>query len=64
MEAITYDPERDYGGYGIRTIRDEKAYIAGGTRGVRLKLAGGGTVVVGSKKPEELVGILRQALPK
>lgn len=57
-EMIRYDPERDYGGYGIRTGRFGKAYIATGQRGVRMKLANGATVVVGSQRPGELAGIL------
>jgi hypothetical protein len=60
-EVITYDPERDYGGYGIRTGRFGKAYVASGQRGVRLKLASGATLVVGSQRPEELGGILRSS---
>ena len=58
VAVITYDPARDYGGYGIRTGRFGKAYIASGTRGVRLKLANGATVIVGSDRPDELAGIL------
>jgi hypothetical protein len=58
-EIITYDPERDYGGYGIRTGRFGKAYIAGGQRGVRLKLSDGATIAVGSQRPEDLAGILQ-----
>ncbi|HXP87982.1 MAG TPA: hypothetical protein VN841_24850 [Bryobacteraceae bacterium] len=57
-EVIQYDPERDYGGYGIRSYRHGKAYIAEGNRGVRLKLANGAAVVVGSQRPEEVAGIL------
>ena len=60
-EMISYDPIRDYGGYGIRTGRFGKAYIADGTRGVRLKLANGATVMVGSDRPDELVNILSSA---
>jgi hypothetical protein len=63
VETITFDPERDYGGYGIRSSRQGTAYIAGGNRGVRLKLANGVTLVMGSQRPEELVGIL-SASPK
>jgi len=58
VETISYDPIRDYGGYGIRTGRFGKAYIASGTRGVRMKLATGANLVVGSQRPEELAGIL------
>jgi len=57
-EKISYDPGRDYGGYGIRTGRFGKAYIAAGTQGVRIKLANGATVVVGSQRPEELAAFL------
>jgi hypothetical protein len=57
-EVIQYDAIRDYGGYGIQTGRFGKAYIAAGTQGVRLKLASGATVVVGSQRSEELAGFL------
>ena len=59
VEKISYDPERDYGGYGIRSTGQGKVYIAGGTRGVRLKLANGGTVILGSQRPDELADALR-----
>jgi hypothetical protein len=58
-EAITFDPERDYGGYGIRSNGEGKAYIANGQQGVRLKLVNGATVVVGSQRSNELVSSLR-----
>ena len=58
VETVTFDPERDYGGYGIRSSRQGKAYLAGGNRGVRLKLVNGATLVVGSQRSEELAGIL------
>jgi hypothetical protein len=54
-KVVTYDAARDYGGYGIRTTRRGKAYIAGGDRGVRLELLKGGTVLIGSARPEELL---------
>jgi hypothetical protein len=63
-ETITYDPERDFGGYGIRTGRFGKAYVASGRRGVRLKLANGATVVVGSQTPEKLAGVLSDSVPR
>lgn len=58
-KTVRYDPERDYGGYGIRTTRNGTAYIAGGNRGVRLDLAKGGTVLIGSDRPEELVSAIK-----
>jgi len=58
-ETITFDPERDYGGYGIRSNREGKSYIASGHQGVRLKLTNGAEVLVGSQRSDELAGILR-----
>ena len=57
-ETIKYDPARDFGGYGIRSIPNGKAYIAGSNRGVRLTLSNGATMVVGTERPDELAGIL------
>jgi hypothetical protein len=58
VEIIDHDPARDYGGYGIRSTHEGKAYVAGGGGGVRLKLAGE-KVVVGSQRPAELAAALR-----
>ena len=57
-KIVTYDAAHDFGGYGIRTTRRAKAYIAGGGRGVRLELAQGGVVVIGSERPEELISAI------
>jgi hypothetical protein len=59
VETITHDIARDYGGYGFRSIRGGKAYVAGGGRGVRVTLTEGEKLVVGSERPEELVSVLR-----
>ena len=61
VETIHYDPVRDYGGYGIRTHGSVKAYVASGEQGVRLKLASGASVVLGSQTPDELAAILSAA---
>ena len=58
VETVTFDPQRDYGGYGVRSSRQGTAYIASGDRGVRLRLAKGATLVIGSQRAEELAGIL------
>jgi hypothetical protein len=58
VETITYDPAHDYGGYGIRSTRDGKAYIAGGSRGVRMTLATGEKLVVGSARADKLAAVL------
>jgi len=59
-KVVTYDAARDYGGYGIRTTRRGKAYIAGGNRGVRLELVKGAAVLIGSARPEELLKAIKR----
>jgi hypothetical protein len=57
-KTVTYDPVRDYGGFGIRTTSRGKAYIAGGDRGVCLELVKGGAVLIGSARAEELASVI------
>jgi hypothetical protein len=64
VEIITFDVIRDYGGYGIRSTRQGKAYVAAGSRGVRLTLAGGEKVVMGSERPQELAAALQPTRKK
>jgi hypothetical protein len=59
VESITHDPARDYGGYGIRSTRAGKAYVAGGSLGVRITLASGEKLVLGTQRPDELASVLR-----
>jgi len=61
VETVTFDAERDYGGYGIRSIRNGKAYIAAGSSGVRVQLRAGDIMVVGSSRPDELAKAIRTA---
>jgi len=60
VEAIAFDPVRDYGGYGIRSLRDGQAYVAGGGQGVRVRLSAGSSLVVGSQRAAELAAVLRK----
>ncbi len=63
VEVVTYHPIAEYGFWGIRTNRDgEKAFIARGTRGVRLELIDGTRVLIGSQRPEALAAVLDGAL--
>lgn len=61
VEIIDHDPVSDFGGYGIRTARSGTAYLAGGSGGVKLTLAGAEKLVIGSKRAAELAGLLRPA---
>lgn len=58
-KTVTYDPVRDWGGFGIRTTRQGQAYIAGGNQGVRLELMKGGVILIGSERSEELERAIR-----
>jgi hypothetical protein len=59
VESITHDIARDYGGYGFRSTREGKAYVANGGHGVRVTLNGGEKLVVGSQRADELARVLR-----
>ncbi|MBX3097838.1 MAG: hypothetical protein KF812_13375 [Fimbriimonadaceae bacterium] len=52
-EVITYNPIRDYGGWGIRGI-PVQALNARGNRGVKLLMTSGRHLMVGSQIPEDL----------
>lgn len=59
VEVAAFDPERDFGGYGIRPIRGGTAYLSSGGQGVRVRLKKGSMVVISSQRPERLAAILR-----
>ncbi len=59
VEVVTFDPVRDYGGYGIRTTRQATAYIAGGHQGVRLELSKSAPIVIGSERSQDLADAIR-----
>jgi hypothetical protein len=64
VEVVRYRPFADFGGWGIRIGRDgERALNARGDRGVRLFLADGTRLLIGSQRPEELARVIAQALP-
>ena len=54
VEAVTYRPIRDYGGWGIRMGANGWAYNISGNRGVRLRFADGRDFLIGSQRAEEL----------
>jgi hypothetical protein len=63
VEVVTYRPIADYGFWGIRSGQDgERALIARGNRGVRLELADGSKLLIGSQKPELLAAALDRSL--
>jgi hypothetical protein len=63
IEVVTYRPIAEFGCWGISSGRDgERALIARGNRGVRLVLADGTKLLIGSQRPEALARALEQAL--
>ena len=62
IEVVQYRPIVDYGGWGIRAGRDgERVLNARGNRGVRLELADGTRLLIGSQRPEELAETIERA---
>lgn len=60
VQARTYRPLREYGGWGIRWAgKGRMAYNVSGNKGVEVELADGRTVMVGSQRAEELAEALR-----
>jgi hypothetical protein len=63
VEVVNYRPIADYGFWGVRAGRDgERAFIARGTRGVRIELIDGSKLLIGSQRPEVLASVLDGAL--
>ena len=60
FEAVTYRPLVEYGGWGVRHGRGGRAYNVSGNRGVQLELVDGRRILLGSKRPEELVAAMRE----
>ena len=54
VEARTYKPLREYGGWGIRGSSQRRAYNVSGNHGVELTLYDGRKIMIGSQKAEEL----------
>lgn len=59
VQTIGHDIARDYGGYGFRSTREGKAYVASGSQGVQVTLTNGERFVVGSQRPGDLARTLR-----
>lgn len=60
-EATTYSPLGEFGGWGIRWRPGAIAYNVGGDEGVRFARTSGRNVLVGSRRPEEMVRALDAA---
>jgi hypothetical protein len=61
VTAVTFDPVRDWGGFGFRRTKKGTAYLAYGGEGVELKMTSGGTVLIGSRRATELAGAIERS---
>lgn len=60
-ERVTYNPIRDYGGWGIRWGFRGKAYNMSGNEGVQLLFYNRKPLLIGSQHAEKLFEAIRQA---
>ncbi len=59
VEARTYSPIKEYGGWGIRGWGQKKAYNVMGNKGVELKLNNSQQIMIGSQKAQALALALK-----
>lgn len=62
VEACTYQPLRDFGGWGIRRGNQGWAYTVSGKEGVALTLTDGKWLLIGSRRAQELAKIIQSHL--
>lgn len=53
-EAKRYEPIREFGGWGVRWAPGGVAYNVGGDRGVRIERTDGRSVLLGSRRADDL----------
>lgn len=58
--ALTYNPLRDYGGWGIRYGKKGKAYNVSGNTGVLLVFKDGSSLLIGSKRHTLLLSTIER----
>ncbi|MGI9627294.1 MAG: hypothetical protein ACR2QM_10700 [Longimicrobiales bacterium] len=61
VEAVTYRPIRDFGGWGIRMRPGRTAWTVGGNRAVKLSLARGKELYLGSNYAQRLAERIKVA---
>jgi uncharacterized membrane protein len=61
VEARTYSPIWEYGGWGIRGFSSNRAYNVSGNRGVELVLKDGRKVMIGSQQADNLARAIAAA---
>ncbi len=64
FKSITYRPIREYGGWGIRSGPEGKAFNVQGNQGVELRLKNQSRILIGSQQAEQLLAALATSFPK
>ena len=59
-EIITFNPLRDYGGWGIRSKNGVRVYNVSGNKGLQVKLKSGKTILIGTQLETELTRFLTE----
>lgn len=57
LSVVSFQPLRDYGGWGLRWVKNGKAYIVKGNNGLRLDLSDGRHILIGTQNKEILKGL-------
>ena len=58
INAVTYRPVLQYGGWGIKGASKKRAYNVRGNRGVRVNYPDGTHILIGSQRAEELLAAI------
>jgi hypothetical protein len=58
---VSFEAGREFGGYGLRRTGRLRTYIAGGSTGVRVDLADGDALIIGSARERDLLAALERA---
>ena len=61
VEAVTYRPLAEFGGWGIRGMGKKKAWTVRGNRAVRMEMKGEKVFYLGSDRPERIAEWVRSA---
>ena len=56
--AVTFDPDREFGGYGIRNLAGGRAYVGVNRQGIRVELDDKSFVVIGSGVPDRILAAI------
>jgi hypothetical protein len=58
-EVVTYNPVRDYGGWGIKYGKGGSAFNVSGNKGLKIGLKNGKTMLFGTNRADDLTNFLR-----